>query len=92
MIRRLYSILYFVFCIPLAIGILAAYLTFPVWLVVWVLTGWWVYPPGNALLHNITGWLMVRSATKPILKDGARYYSKEDYADMRHSLKTQSFD
>jgi len=86
------SVLSYFVMILLAVMILAAYISFPVWVLIWLVTGWWIYPPGNALLHNITSWIMVRSADKPICKDGARYYSKEDYKGMRHSLRTQSFD
>ena len=90
MIRRFYSILRVLTTIPVALGILAAYITIPIWIIVWVITGWWVYPPGNALLNNIMSWLMVKSATKKLFSGG--YYTKKDYQDMKRSLKTQSFD
>lgn len=80
MIRRLFSILYLVSMLPIGIIVLVSYITFPLWLLVWLFTNWWIYPWGNAVLHNISNWIMVRSAEK---RFSGRLYTKADYQNLK---------
>jgi len=89
MIRRIISILFILMSIPTTIALIILVLTVPVWTLVLLVTGWWIYPPANALMQNVFGWLMVRSATKDFINK--EYYNKEDYKRLRKSLRTQKF-
>ena len=89
MIRRLYTVLYGLMSIPVGVGFILIYVTFPIWMVIWFFTGWWVYPPANALAHNIMSWLMVHSSMKSFLTN--RYYTEEDWKVLKKSLRTQTF-
>lgn len=91
MVRRLFSILSIFVALFIAVGIIVVYVTFPIWLFIWLGTGKWIYPPANALAQNLMNWVRVRSTDKSFVT--GEYYTKEDYhTTFKRSLRTQSFD
>ncbi len=81
--RRLMSVVYFLVLILISVLMLVSFVTFPVWLIVWILTGWWIYPWGNTTLHNLSKWVMVRSAERNW--PTSKHYQKSDYQRLKKS-------
>lgn len=67
--------------IPISVLMLISFLTSPVWVIVWIVTGWWIYPWGNTILRNISSWVMVRSTAKDLVT--GEYYQKSDYQTLK---------
>ena len=89
MIRRLMLVVNIFALILIAVLIVLAYLTCPIWIVVWIIGGWWVYPWGNAVIHNINLWFRIKSDQTNILGE---FYTMDDYHRLKWSLDKQDWD